>query len=209
VGAEVSERLVAALERAGLPALHTAADSIPWQGEHPAVVVLAEVLEHLDDPRALLERVRRQFPDALIVASVPSPDRPAARAGCYEPWDWPPNHLSRFTAAGIGWLFRRAASTAEVVIPPPRGADLAPAWWRRCPAFVLRRLRRGPAATGAGAGAGERASPNPVAALALLWGHAAHEGLGRALGSLVRPSARPESASSMVVVGHPVGEACP
>ncbi len=208
VGAEVSERLVAALENAGLPALHTDGGEIPWVGDPPAAVTLAEVLEHLDEPVQLLDRVRRQFPDALVFASVPSPDRPAARRGCYESWDWPPNHLSRFTAAGIGSLFRRAGLSEQVMIPRPRGTDLAPMWWRRSPAVVVRRLRDGSAPSRRDGPEGHPASRKRVAALALLWGHFAHDGIGRALGSMAPADSRPVSASSMVVVGRPVGDSC-
>ena len=73
-------------------------------------VVLWHVLEHLDDPRASLERVRAWLrPGGVVLVGVPNPASvQAALAG--EGWlHWDaPRHRSHFTPAGLRALFARS-----------------------------------------------------------------------------------------------------
>ena len=73
-------------------------------------VVMWHVLEHLDDPRAALERVRGWLlPGGVVLVGVPNPSSAqAALAGKgWLHWD-APRHRSHFTPAGLRVLFQRS-----------------------------------------------------------------------------------------------------
>ena len=63
------------------------------------VVTLFEVLEHLEDPLGALVACRLLLrAGGTLVVSVPHRLRPGADA---DPSDWPPNHLTRWTAGSL------------------------------------------------------------------------------------------------------------
>ena len=206
VGAEVSAELVAAMQRAGIPAMEIDGALASWTGAEPAAIVLAEVLEHLPDPLATLVGLRERFPAARIVATVPSPSRVAAVIGPREPWDWPPNHVIRFTAEGLGALLERAGYRPDVLVPPPGPTDAVPPWYGDLPVRLGRRAGLGAGAARSRAVEGGPDRP-PRLAVALLWLHRGYVQAGAALGRarLGKVRARGVSAESMVVVGTPAG----
>lgn len=197
VGVDVSEELVGWLNAAGLPSLVTTGSEVVWEGDAPDVVVMAELLEHLDDAAGLLSRLRDRFPRALIVASVPSPRRWPVLAGRREDWDVPPEHLVRFTEDGLVRLFARTGYAARIVTPAPTGQDLVPGWYKDLAAVGLRLLEW----------AGIRLDRSAVAGLTLLWAHAAYVRVGQLLGTfrpaLLQAIRRGASAESMVAVARP------
>ena len=206
LGAEVSDGLVEAMVEAGIPAVTCDVALERWEGEQPAAIVLAEVLEHLPEPADALTSLRERFPAAVVLATVPSPTRLAALRGELEAWDHPPNHLSRFSEAGLRQLFERSGFDAEVRVPPAGPADATPAWYGRA---LRSAARLGPSLDGGdpvdggsepAAGTGRRAS-----ALALLWAHAAYLRAGDLLGRAATAPLRRAGASagSMVAVGRP------
>ncbi len=126
VGMEVDPSLVALLRRAGLPAFVGALpDAWTWQGPPPWAVTLFEVLEHFPDPAPPIAALRERFPQAVVLASVPSPFRPE-RVLWNEryPYDYPPNHYLRWTPEALRRFFRRMGyPRVEVLLPPPLGSE--------------------------------------------------------------------------------------
>ena len=126
VGMEVDAGLVALLQRAGLPAF---VGSLPqawkWNGPPPWAVTLFEVLEHLPVPEYHLAPVRERFPQAVVLASVPSPYRPELLLwGERYPYDYPPNHYLRWTPKALQRFFQRLGyRRVQVYLPRPLGSE--------------------------------------------------------------------------------------
>ncbi len=67
-----------------------------------------EVIEHLENPEALL----RTFPRGPVIFSIPNPDRWWTKlTGGYEPWDYPPNHLKRYSPTELATLLSSCGFT--------------------------------------------------------------------------------------------------
>jgi SAM-dependent methyltransferase len=77
------------------------------------VLALFEVLEHLPDPFAALERMREWLaPGAVLALSTPSySGAPARLLGRKFPLVTPPDHLELFTKRGLAHLLDRAGFT--------------------------------------------------------------------------------------------------
>lgn len=208
LGIEVLPALVQDLNAAGIPAVTTDGNDLPVEAVEgkPDVVVAVEVLEHLEEPLQLLHNLRDACPEAEVMVTVPSPERSAARTGSFEPWDFPPNHLIRFTPNGLASLFQRAGYDVEVVVPAATASDGTPTWWKLAPAKLVDVLRRiTPNASGGHAPTEtlHRRLSGRFLALLLLWAQWAHDRLGLALGTAttVLSSTRREfSADSMVAI---------
>jgi hypothetical protein len=149
--------------------------------------VLMEVLEHLVDPLGTLKQLLHLFPRTVILASVPSPFRIRAVQGPREAWDWPPNHLTRFTPRGLFQLFKRAGATCGVSLAKPSANDCIPSWWSQLSLETAKRV--------GGYSAFERGQSLPfplrsaqdtLVPLGLLWGNWAHAALGCGLGWSVK-----------------------
>ena len=214
IGAEVSDELVTAMQRGGIPAAHIDEFQAGTTRRDYAAVVLAEVLEHLPDPLSMLTGLSHTFPSAMFVASVPSPQRQSVVEGRRELWDSPPNHLTRFTGSGLEQLFERSGLRCHIILPRPAGADSIPGWWMAIPELAGRRLSQllqGPnqptsAPADDGHQAGRRRSWQGIrtgAAVGLMWGHWAYVRLGQgfALFRARQAAIRGLTASSMVAVG--------
>jgi SAM-dependent methyltransferase len=200
VGVDVSPGLIDRLRGAGLAAVVTEGCRVDWHGTAPAVVVMAELLEHLDDAARVLRWLRGRFPAAVVVASVPSPRRWTALTGRYESWDRPPEHLVRFTQDGLVRLFERTGYHARVRMPAATGQDFVPGWYKRLAVLgvaVVRVAER----------LGWHLDDTPGLALPLLWAHALYVRVGRVLGSASftrwRAWVAGASAESMVAVAVP------
>jgi len=63
------------------------------------IITCFEVIEHVDDPRALLKLLHSKLqPQELLFLSTPSRDRVLPDLNS---WDFPPNHLSRWNAESL------------------------------------------------------------------------------------------------------------
>jgi SAM-dependent methyltransferase len=214
IGAEVSNDLITAMRRGGIPAAHIDEFRAGKIGKDYAAVVLAEVLEHVPDPLGMLTGLSHAFPRAIFVASVPSPHRQSVVEGRRELWDSPPNHLTRFTRSGLAQLFERSGLHCRIILPRPAGADSVPSWWMSISAVAgkqLSPLMQGPKARASepesdDQQAGRRLSWHGIrtgAAVGLIWSHWAYIRLGQGF-SLFRAwqaARRGLTASSIVAVG--------
>ncbi len=126
VGMEIDPEVVALLNRAGLPAFVGALpNDWTWQGPPPWAVTLFEVLEHLPVPAVYVQALRERFPQAVILASVPSPYRPELVLWQERyPYDYPPNHYLRWTPEALRRFFRGLGfHRVQVVLPRPLGSE--------------------------------------------------------------------------------------
>jgi SAM-dependent methyltransferase len=206
-GVELSAVTVQLLNRAGLQAIQGSAPDFPWESPEPFAIAFFEVLEHIPEPRSVIEPLKKRFPKSVIVASVPSPKRwPPADGG---PADSPPHHYLSWTPAALERFFTGIGFTkVSVQMPEPIGYEQMPS----CGAFLSRfnrfQLRRSPESAGGGP---PPKSPRPlpatpsVAMTCKIWLLA---GYHLAINLMGRPSARRAarqgfSASSMLVVAEP------
>jgi SAM-dependent methyltransferase len=144
VGVEISPEVVDRLNQVGLMAVRGYAPDFEWRGETPFAITFFEVLEHLPQPVDMLIRLRKRFPGAVIIASVPSPRRSGLLfRGERGLSDYPPNHFLRWTPEALEHAFCRAGYTrVEVILPPPVGSEMFPGLGQLV--YRLRqRLRRG------------------------------------------------------------------
>lgn len=125
IGIDVDSHLVALLRRSGLPAFVGALPDIPWEGPAPQAVTLFEVLEHLPEPELFLKPLQRQFPEAVVLVSVPSPFRPEVHLwGKRYPYDYPPHHYLHWTPQALERFFQRMGyRQVTVVLPKPLGSE--------------------------------------------------------------------------------------
>jgi SAM-dependent methyltransferase len=133
VGVEVSTVTVDLLNRAGLKAIQSITPDFPWPGPDPTAIVFFEVLEHLPEPRTMIEPLRLRFPGTAILGSVPSPIRwPPSGGG---PSDSPPHHYLWWTPTALERFFRGLGySKVQVQAPPPAGYEQMPS----CGEFLSR-----------------------------------------------------------------------
>lgn len=116
------EAVRAARAARGLQDVHAVAlaELDRWAPDRRFEVITAfHVLEHVEDPRAFLAHVARRLrPGGLLAVSVPNPDRWALR-WVREAWDYPPHHLTRWTARALrGLLEQRGFEVEEVRTEP-------------------------------------------------------------------------------------------
>ena len=122
VGVELSAVTVDLLKRAGLKAVQGAAPDFPWELPEPSAIAFFEVLEHLAEPRHFMEPLKRRFPCAVILGSVPSP-----RGQCADnkdPTNSPPHHYLLWTPTALERFFGGIGySKVTVQLPKPVGYE--------------------------------------------------------------------------------------
>ena len=106
-GLDVGESNVTVLREKGFRCATAEVGAYPAGWPEPGAVTLFEVLEHLPDPLGFLAEVRRRFPEAPLVLSVPSPRRWTRLGGERDLADWPPNHLTRWTRESLERALRQ------------------------------------------------------------------------------------------------------
>lgn len=128
IGVEISQNVVDALNRSGLTAISGKAPDFEWSGDPPFAITFFEVLEHIAEPVPMLTTLRKRFPAAFILASVPSPLRPGLLfKGNRGLSDYPPNHFLRWTPDALKQAFLRSGySQVTVMLPPPVGSEMLP-----------------------------------------------------------------------------------
>lgn len=83
-------------------------------------VAAFHILEHMEDPKGLLLSIYRALePGGLFAVSVPNPDRCIFSEKLREDWDYPPHHLLRFSAAGLGGLLDKCGFRVMKKRPEP------------------------------------------------------------------------------------------
>lgn len=105
VGVEPSEFASAwARRRLGVDVRTAGLEGIP-AGERFEAVVMADVIEHLVDPAAALERVRGVLaPSGVLAFVLPDAGSPLARALGRRWWSVLPTHVQYFTRGSLAWL---------------------------------------------------------------------------------------------------------
>lgn len=94
IGTEVSSRVVEGLKKKGFQAYLGSLENLPQDIHRPSLVLLLGVIEHVDNPVQLLGCIRKKFPKAILLVSIPSPKRWDFNLGMRNYWDFPPNHLT-------------------------------------------------------------------------------------------------------------------
>jgi 2-polyprenyl-3-methyl-5-hydroxy-6-metoxy-1,4-benzoquinol methylase len=83
-------------------------------GEPFGAIALFQVIEHLPEPASVLAALaRRSSPGGLLFVGCPAPGRYSRRVphrdrvGDSDFWDWPPQHVLRWTPAGLRRILAR------------------------------------------------------------------------------------------------------
>ncbi|MEW6572166.1 MAG: class I SAM-dependent methyltransferase [Bacillota bacterium] len=119
LGCDVAPQPVELLRYLGFEVYRGTVEEYPSSWPAPAAITAFELLEHLPDPVGFLTRLRQRFPETVLIASVSSPLRPAARMGRYEPFDYPPHHLLRWSLPALRIACEKAGYTAVRFIHLP------------------------------------------------------------------------------------------
>lgn len=106
-GLEVAENPIKTLLQKGFPVGNYAVDQLPSGWPSPTLITAFEVVEHLEDPIGFLTLLRRTYPNADVILSVPDErcwfflaGRPAH--------DYPPNHMTRWSPRAMDIALRKA-----------------------------------------------------------------------------------------------------
>jgi SAM-dependent methyltransferase len=167
VGIDFSADAVALARSRGLDArLADAAGAAAFAGaERFTAIALFQVIEHLADPDGVFEAISAvAAPGALLFVGCPAPERYSRavphrdRVGDSDFWDWPPQHVLRWTPEGLSRFLDRHGWRVGRVIEEPFDAvgaaahlaaidGIAGGWYdrpaRRRAATVVHRLRLG------------------------------------------------------------------
>lgn len=142
-GVEVAAAPVALLRQHGFDVVQGSLEAVPDQWQ-PRVVTLMDVLEHLPDPLFFLAKLRRRFPQAALIITVPSPRRWTLLPGLHDPADVPPNHLTRWTARSLKTALTKAGyGGVDIVFPQVSALEMASVSYRALAASWVRGCRPG------------------------------------------------------------------
>jgi hypothetical protein len=198
----VSADLVQVLREQGLSAVRGFAPDFPWERESPFAISFFEVLEHLPQPHDVIAPLRERFPDAVIVATVPSPRRAALRAGTRSPSDYPPNHFLRWTPLALERFFRRVGyARVDVSAPPPLGSDVLPGFAQ----VVARARNRGSGTDASVLSDSATTERSRLAATAIVLAHRLYQAGADVIGApaAARVRRRGVTGNSLLVIARP------
>jgi hypothetical protein len=99
-GAEVADKPVEVLTTKNFAVCKTFDGGIPPEWPPPVLVTGFEILEHMEDPAAFLSALCQSYPHADVMLSVPD-ERRWFLLGGREAHDYPPNHLTRWSAKAL------------------------------------------------------------------------------------------------------------
>ena len=127
IGVDFAEDAIRSLAKAGIEGRQGRFESMDWDLPPPDVVVMNQVIEHLDDPAAVVGRAFALLkPGGILMLETPSVDAWDARLFWKRHWGgWhTPRHWTLYTPATLTALLRR--SGFEVV---ETKALLSPTFW--------------------------------------------------------------------------------
>jgi len=109
-GLDVAEQATEHVRTLGFEVFHGELQQAQFPSQHFDVITAAEILEHLSDPRLLVQEVARILrPGGLFWTTTPHARGLSARVlGLNWRCIWPPEHLQLFSMAGIKALLRDA-----------------------------------------------------------------------------------------------------
>lgn len=128
VGVDFTDMAVAEAQSRGLRAICGGFDALASHMGRDArfdAVVLFHVIEHLADPAAFLRALEPWLrPGARLFLSCPGPRRftrliREQRAGASDFWDYPPQHVLRWTLPALGAVLARCGWDVEAAIEEP------------------------------------------------------------------------------------------
>lgn len=124
-GLDVSANAVAHVQKLGFEVFQGEIQNAGLPAQHFDVITAAEILEHLSEPRVLLDEVARVLrPGGLFWTTTPHARGLSARIlGLKWRCIWPPEHLQLFSAGGLKHLLR-AAGFREVQVRTTGGNPL-------------------------------------------------------------------------------------
>lgn len=107
-GLDVAEQATEHVRSLGFEVFHGELQQAQFPSQHFDVITAAEILEHLSDPRLLVQEVARILrPGGLFWTTTPHARGLSARVlGLQWRCIWPPEHLQLFSVAGIKALLR-------------------------------------------------------------------------------------------------------
>jgi SAM-dependent methyltransferase len=102
-GLEVAEQAIGYVRKLGFEVFQGELQQAEFPAEHFDVITAAEILEHLSEPRVLVQEVARVLrPGGLFWATTPHARGLSARVlGLKWRCVWPPEHLQLFSMAGM------------------------------------------------------------------------------------------------------------
>jgi len=125
LGIDVAAEPVETLTRLGFDVMRGTIEDFSKDWPIPKAITVFEVLEHLPDPRNFLRSLASNFPRSLLILSVPSPKRWHLWGGKREAWDYPPNHLTRWTERALRIALKRAGyKKIEIKFLPVRPPEI-------------------------------------------------------------------------------------
>ena len=107
-GLDVAEQATEHVRRLGFEVFHGELQQAQFPAQHFDVITAAEILEHLTEPRLLVQEVARILrPGGLFWTTTPHARGLSARVlGLKWRCIWPPEHLQLFSVAGMKALLR-------------------------------------------------------------------------------------------------------
>jgi len=138
VGLEASKDAVTMLLKKGFRVVLSSVENYPDNWPEPDAVTLFEVIEHVSEPVELLREILYRFPRAPLLLSTPSPRRWNLYFKYREPFDYPPNHLTRWSVRSIKVALKKAGYLSVYVqFVRVTGEDI----YARIRQFLLQRFK--------------------------------------------------------------------
>lgn len=107
-GIEIVEQLVKGLLSLGYDVYNGDFSDYPKTWNMPHLVIASEVLEHLDEPLQFLKAVKEKFSSAILLVTVPSPNRVSRFKKIDDPCDYPPYHFTRWSKRSLEYALKKA-----------------------------------------------------------------------------------------------------
>jgi 2-polyprenyl-3-methyl-5-hydroxy-6-metoxy-1,4-benzoquinol methylase len=110
-GVDFSEEAVRSVRELGIEAVHARFEALDWHGPAPAAITMNQVIEHLDDPAAVLAKAHQMLaPNGVIFIETPSIDGWDYRIFRRRYWGgWhTPRHWVLYNETTLGDLMERS-----------------------------------------------------------------------------------------------------